>query len=246
VPTIDPETLSASLRRLSGVQDEALEQALEHAVSACVDLFRVTGSGLMVADDQNTLRYVAASDGPGKQLELIQTETGQGPCVDTFVHDTVVTTEDLAADRRWPVDHGAFAGLGVRAMMGVPVRLGGIVVGSLDVYRDSPGTWDATEVAALQRYSDVIEATMHAALRAHSAGELADQLQYALDYRVVIERAVGYLMGRDGVDAVAAFDVLRRAARNQRRRIADVAQQLLDTGTTTGPPAGATRRPPGR
>lgn len=246
MPTIDPETLGASLRRLSGVQDHALEQALEHTVSACVDLFRVTGSGLMVADDQNTLRYVAASDGPGRQLELIQTETGQGPCVDTFVHDTVVTTEDLAADQRWPVDHEAFAGLGVRAMMGVPVRLGGIVVGSLDVYRDSPGTWDATEVAALQRYSDVIEATMHAALRAHNAGELADQLQYALDYRVVIERAVGYLMGRDRTDAVGAFDVLRRAARNQRRRIADVAQQLLDTGTTTGPPTGATRRPPGR
>lgn len=234
MPEIDQDTLGASLRRLSGVRDQGLEQALRETVTACVDLFGVSGSGLMVADDQNTLRYVAASDGPGKRLEEIQSETGQGPCVDTFVHDRVVTTEDLAADVRWPADRPAVEELGVRAMLGVPVRLNGIVVGSLDVYRDVPGTWDESEVAALQRYADVIEATMHAALRAHSAGELASQLQYALDYRVVIERAVGYLMGRDGVGAVAAFDVLRRAARHDRRRIADVAQQLLDTGRMRG------------
>lgn len=234
MPEIDPETLGASLRRLSGVRDQGLEQALRETVTACVDLFDVTGSGLMVADEQNTLRYVAASDGPGKQLEEIQSETGQGPCVDTFVYDRVVATEDLAVDERWPADRPAVEELGVRAMLGVPVRLGGIVVGSLDVYRDEPGVWDDTEIAALQRYADVIEATMHAALRAHGADELASQLQYALDYRVVIERAVGFLMGRDGVGAVAAFDVLRRAARHDRRRIADVAQQLLETGRMRG------------
>lgn len=240
MPTIDPEALSASLRRLSGVQDEALEQALDQTVKACVDLFDVTGSGLMIADEQNTLRYVVASDGPGRQLEIIQTETGQGPCVDTFVYNTVVTTPDLATDERWPADKDAVARLPVRAMLGVPVRLGGIVVGSLDVYRDRPGHWDDTEIAALARYSDVLEATMHAALTAHSAGEVAKQLQYALEYRVVIERGVGYLMARDRVDAVAAFDLLRRAARNQRCKIGDVAQQLLDTGSL-GPPRAVSR-----
>jgi GAF domain-containing protein len=230
VPVVDPETLSASLRRLSAVADQDLEKALEQAVDACVDLFGVTGSGLMVADDQNTLRYVVASDGPGRQLELIQTETGQGPCVDTFVHDRVVATEDLPLDDRWPADKEAVAGLGVHAMLGVPVRLGGVVVGSLDVYRDTPGRWDETEVAALERYGDVIEATMHASLRAHNAGELAAQLQYALEHRVIVERGVGYLMAREGVDAVAAFDLLRRAARSRRTKIADVARVLLESG----------------
>jgi hypothetical protein len=62
---------------------------------------------------------------------------------------------------------------------------------------------------------------------------VAGQLQYALDYRVVIERAVGYLMGAHRLDAVTAFDVLRRRARDSRRRIADVATDVL--GGTTGP-----------
>ncbi len=65
----------------------------------------------------------------------------------------------------------------------------------------------------------------------HSA--VADQLQYALNYRVVIERAVGYLMGARGLDAVAAFDLLRRQARDSRRRVADVATDLL--GQAMGP-----------
>ena len=69
-----------------------------------------------------------------------------------------------------------------------------------------------------------------AALRAHTAGELAAQLQYALDYRVTIERGVGYLMARDGVDVLTAFNRLRRAARGSRRKIGDVAEELLTTG----------------
>ena len=79
-------------------------------------------------------------------------------------------------------------------------------------------------------YQDVYDHVLRAA-REH--GILADQLQYALDYRVVIERAVGYLMGAHRLDAVTAFDVLRRQARDSRRRVADVATEVL--GETTGP-----------
>jgi hypothetical protein len=62
---------------------------------------------------------------------------------------------------------------------------------------------------------------------AHNAGELAAQLQYALDYRVIIERGVGYLMARDQLDAMTAFDHLRRAARDTQTKIGEVAQRLV-------------------
>ncbi len=55
-------------------------------------------------------------------------------------------------------------------------------------------------------------------------------MQYALDNRVIIERAVGFVMARAGVDAVAGFNVLRSAARRDRRKVADVAREVLDTG----------------
>lgn len=233
---IDPESLAASLRRLEPSSERELTASLDGVVTACVELFAVTGSGLMVADEQNVLRYAVASDGPGHVLEKVQIRTGEGPCVDTFVHNRVIRTADMAAEDRWPQIRDEVAGHGVRAILGVPVHLGGVPVGSLDVYLDSPHEWDDSEIGALVRYADVVEATLAAALSARHAGELADQLQYALDYRVLIERAIGYLMAARRIDAVAAFNVLRRAARDQRRKIGDIAQQVLDQAP--GPPGG--------
>jgi GAF domain-containing protein len=163
-------------------------------------------------------------------LEEVQARTGQGPCVETFVNGHLVSTDDLETELRWPASRGALVRHGVGAVLGVPVVLGGVTVGSLDVYTDRPHQWDDSECSALLRYSRVLETTLDAALRARHSGELAGQLQYALDHRVAIERGVGFLMGRDGIDAVAAFNLLRATARNQRRKVADVARQLLETG----------------
>jgi GAF domain-containing protein len=228
---IDPDMLASSLRRLGRVTDRDIGDAVEQAVKACVALFRVTGCGIMIADEQNTLTYLAASDGPSHLMEEVQSARGEGPCVAAFVTDDIVTTEDLRSETRWPSVTGTLAGVGIISMLGCPLRLGGVPVGTIDVYLDRPHQWDESEQAALARYSDVIESILAAALTAHRAGEIADQLQYALDYRVVIERAVGYLMAQRRVDAVVAFDLLRRAARDQRRKIGDVARELLDTGT---------------
>jgi transcriptional regulator with GAF, ATPase, and Fis domain len=227
---VDATKVNESLRRLGGQQGQPLRDSLRGVIEACVQLFSVTGSGLMIADEQSILRYAVATDGPGRVLEEVQLETGEGPCVDTFVKDAVTVTEDLATDDRWPRVAERVAGLGVHGMIGVPVRLGGVTVASLDVYVDTPHQWDRTEQRALVRYGEVISALTETALAAQQAGELADQLNYALDHRVPIERGIGYLMSRDGVDHAAAFNRLRRAARSSRRRIGDVAEELLRAG----------------
>lgn len=229
---IDPDALAASLRRLAalGEPGTSVVEALRHVTEACVDLFGVAGSGIMLADEQNIPRYVAASDGPGRMLEVVESETGQGPCTEAFVNNAVVPSTDVTAEERWPDLAAALRPHGVRAVLGLPVRLGGISVGTLDVYYDRPHVWMDDECQALGRYRDVIESTLAAAVAAHNAGELAAQLQYALDYRVIIERGVGYLMARDQVDSIAAFTRLRRAARDTQSKIGDVAQQLVSTG----------------
>jgi GAF domain-containing protein len=229
---VDDTALASSLRRLSdrGPTRAGLRSYLQAVVDACVELFDVGGSGLMIADEHSELRYAVATDGPGRMLERVQLETGQGPCVDTFVHDNVVLVEDLAADRRYPIVARELVPRGVASVLGAPVHLAGLTVGSLDVYRHEPYHWDASDTAALTRYADVVEATLTAAVAAESAGELAAQLKYAVEHRVPIDRGVGYLMARDRIDSVAAFNRLRQAARQSRRKVGDVAVQLLDTG----------------
>jgi GAF domain-containing protein len=235
--TIDQQALTASLRRLAGqeVQDNGVVPALTELIEACVDLFGVTGSGIMLADEQNITRYVTATSGPGRALETAESETGEGPCTEAFVENHIVANTDLATATKWPALAKAIEPYNIHAVLGVPVRMGAITVGSLDVYYDRPHEWEPAERAALGRYADVIESTVTAALAAHNAGELAGQLQYALDYRVIIERGVGYLMARDRVDALAAFNRLRRAARGSRRKIGDIAEELLTTGSLPVP-----------
>jgi GAF domain-containing protein len=232
---IDPQALGASLRRLGQEQDGAvLEVSLQQVIEACVAIFGVDGGGLMVADERSALRYVVASDGPGRLLEDAQIDAGEGPCVDTFVREEVTSCTDVADDPRWPRLAPVMAGQGVAAVIGVPVFLSGLCVGSLDVYRGTAKEWDGSETAALVRYGHVVEAMLAAAVSAEQAGELAAQLNYALDYRVPIERGIGYLMARDRTGHTEAFTKLRTAARNHRRKIGDIAQVLLTTGRLPG------------
>jgi GAF domain-containing protein len=229
---IDPDALAASLRRLAtlGEPGTGVVEALQLVTQACVDLFHVAGSGIMLADEQNVPRYAAASDGPGRVLELAESDTGQGPCTEAFVNNTLVASADVMTEGRWPDLASALRPQRVRAVLGLPVRLGGVTVGTLDVTYDHPHIWQEDECQALARYRDLVESILAAAVTAHTAGELAAQLQYALDYRVIIERGVGYLMARDQIDSIAAFNKLRRAARDTQTKIGDVAQRLVLTG----------------
>ena len=107
-------------------------------------------------------------------------------------------------------------------------------MGTRDVHTLRTRRWSPVERTALGRYAEIAEAVLAAAASADRAGELAAQLHYALDHRAPIERGVGYLMARDGLDQAAAFDRLRRAARSSRRRIGHVADELLRSGRLPG------------
>jgi GAF domain-containing protein len=230
---IDDAALAASLRGLSLDREDngSVISALEAVLVACVDLFGVGGAGVLIADEQDILRYVAATDAPGRILEKTEADAGEGPCTEAYVTAQVVTTRDITAEaERWPVLAKVLADQPVHAVLGTPVRLGGVPVGTLDVYMEHPHEWDDSEVAALGRYAEVIATTLGAAVQAHTAGELARQLQYALDYRVVIERSVGYLMAKESTDAVAAFNALRTAARDRRTKIGVIAEHVLEHG----------------
>ena len=226
---IDPVTLEESLKALAEHPDPEPYAALQALVDGVQKLFELDGAGLMLTDTEGALRYVAASDKDSQLLEEAQAQLGAGPCVESMVRNTIVASSDLRADERWP-ELGEQVG-DVRAVLGVPVRLAGGAVGSLNVYVDVPHDWAEDERRALSAYSELVEHTLGGALALQRASELAGQLQFALDNRVLIERAVGYLMGKLGMADTAAFAALRRHARSGRRRVKDVAEDVLRTGT---------------
>jgi GAF domain-containing protein len=225
---IDPHALATSLSRLEErLEGAVLEDSLRQVVHACTKLFDIDGSGLMLADEQSVLRYAVATDPPAQALEDLQIETGEGPCVDTYVHNRMVFTSNVVDPDSWPKLAPLIEGQGIGAVLGVPIRLADTPVGSLDVYRHQVHVWRPDEKQALLRYGEVAETMLAAALQAEQAGQLASQLNYALEYRVPIERGIGYLMARDNLSSTEAFNRLRAAARSSRRKIGDVAEQLL-------------------
>ncbi len=243
---IDEEALRSSLQRLrQAAFDADVVAVLKRTVNAVHDVFVYSGAGVMFITESGHLAYVAASDEGGRQLEEAQAAAGQGPCYDSYVYAREVVSPDLRADDRWP-DLTAQLPAQVRAVAGIPLLLGGGPVGTLNVYRDQPVEWDDSDIQALRGFSGLIAEILAAALAAADSGAVAEQLQYALDYRVVIERAVGYLMGAHGLTATTAFNLLRKRARDSRRRVADVAAEVL--GGSTGPGADQIRdrHAPGR
>jgi GAF domain-containing protein len=225
---IDGEALERSLRRLRNeTVAEELTDGVQRVISATRELFGASGAGVMMIDDGAMLRAVAATDESGFLLETVQEQCGRGPCVDALTFDRVIWTTDLAGDDRWPGLVPKLPDAGIRAVLGLPIRVGPLPVGSLNVYRDQPSQWSTAEIDALSAYATVIDGLLRSSLRARNREELAEQLQHALDHRVVIERAVGVVMGRDGVDAVTAFNKLRDIARSSERKVVDVASELL-------------------
>ena len=189
---IDPAALAASLRRLQQEPTPAvLEKSLHQLVTACVDLFGLGGSGLMLADEGGDLRYAVATDSTSQELEDAQLATGEGPCVDTYVNDELVTSPDLYTDARWPQLTARLAQKRVRGVLGVPIKLSGVTVGSLDVFRDGRDEWDESEQQALSRYAEIGGALLTAAVAAEQSSELAAQLTYALQHRATNEPADG-------------------------------------------------------
>ena len=98
-------------------------------------------------------------------------------------------------------------------------------------------------MAALQAYTGLVASLLMAAVTAQVKGRLADQLQAALERRWLIEQAKAVIMGREELDAQAAFERLRRAARSSTRRLADVAKDV--TAGQPLPPAGVIGPGPG-
>jgi GAF domain-containing protein len=232
---IDEEALTSSLERLrQSAFEPDVAAVMKRAVNSVYGVFGCNGAGTMFVTESGQLSYVAASDEAGRHLEEAQAAAGQGPCYDSYVYACEIASDDLHVDDRWP-DLPAHLIPEVRAVAGFPIMLSGSPVGTLNVYRDQPTDWDSSDIQALRAYSDLIAEAIGAALAAHERSVLADQLRYALDYRVVIERAVGYLMGVHGLDAVTAFSILRKRARDSRRRVADVAAEVLGQAPGDGP-----------
>jgi GAF domain-containing protein len=199
-------------------------------------LLDVSAAGLLLADQRGELRVVAASSEAARLLELFQLEGGQGPCLDCFRSGAPVASGDLTAESRWPQFAAAAQRAGFAAVQALPMRLRDQVIGALNLFRATSGILDPEDVRVGQALADVATIGLLHERSMRRSDALNEQLQSALNSRVVIEQAKGKLAERLGLDMDEAFVVLRDHSRSRNRRLSDVARAFVDgTESITGP-----------
>src|ERR1700728_121898 len=190
-------------------------------------LLDVAAVGLLLADPRGELRVVAASSEAARLLELLQLEGDQGPCLDCFRSGTPVSSADLGADERWPQFAVSASLAGFGAVQALPMRLRDQVIGALNLFRARPGTFESADVRVGQALADVATISLLHERSMRRSDALNEQLQTALNSRVIIEQAKGKLAERLGLDMNQAFDLLRGQARNRNQRLSDLARAFV-------------------
>jgi GAF domain-containing protein len=202
-----------------------------------VRLLTASAAGVMLADPRGQLRVAAASSEAAALLELFQLQNDEGPCLDCFRTGQPAAAADLAGPgQRWPRFAAAATQAGFGAVHAVPMRLRDQVIGALNLFRAGPGPFDPADIRIGQGLADVATIGLLHQRNVRRSEALAEQLQAALNSRVVIEQAKGKLAERLSVDMDQAFMMLRDYARNSNQHLTDVARNFVDSATADFPP----------
>jgi hypothetical protein len=206
---------------------EALEAAVRPALVAATRLFLVAGAVLVVVDERGELSWAASA---GDLAEVLQGVAGQlwaGPSQEVLASGAAARTSGLPDEDRWPDLARSLGFSGVKSLLCVPVEGPTGVGGTLTVVRRPDRPWEPHETDSVVAYAGVLASLLLVATESATRARVIAQLEHALQHRVTIEQAKGILMEREGLDQAAAFDRLRKAARAARRRVGEVAAEVV-------------------
>jgi hypothetical protein len=199
-------------------------------VRLCARTLPVSGVGLALMTDDGPAGTVAASDDGALQLEELQFTLGQGPCVDASHTGRPVLTPELAsAHRRWPQFAAGADAAGLRAVFALPLQIGGIRLGVLDLYRDTAGELSGERLAGALSFADAATQLLLDLQAQDTAQGLPPPHALAvLDDRAEVHQATGVVSVRAGVSLAQSLALLRARAYAEGRPIGDLAREVLD------------------
>ena len=223
------QTLSRFAVVLPGRYD--LEAALTELTESLTSVLGLSGSGVTMADDGGRLRFVTAVSQASGDLERNQEEQQAGPCRDAFDTGEVVRVTDVRKESsRWPEFSATAARLSVAGVAGIPMRLADKVIGALNLYSPEAREWTDEDIAVAGVLADVATSYVVNASKLRQQEQLSEQLQQALESRVIIEQAKGITAQQKSVSVDDAYQLMRRHARNNNASLRVVAEAIVAVG----------------
>jgi GAF domain-containing protein len=215
------------------VDEFDLVDFLHNLADHAVNVSGASSAGLVLADQNDSLQFMAASSESARHLELFQIQHAEGPCLDCYRNQGPLITVDLSQETgRWPDFAPRAIEAGIRSVHAFPLRLRDRVIGALNVFGDEPLPLGPSDIKVVQALADVATIAILQERAIASAELLTEQLQSALNSRIVIEQAKGVLSRDLGVSVEDAFVVLRAHARTNNLRLVALADDVVQRKIT--------------
>jgi GAF domain-containing protein len=207
-----------------------LEAALSELTESVTAVLGLCGSGVTMAED-GRLRFVTAVSHASGELERSQEEQQAGPCREAYQTGQVVRVTDVREESsRWPEFAVIATSLAVAGVAGIPMRLDDQIIGALNLYSPEPREWSDVDIAVASVLADVATSYVVNASKLRQQEQLSEQLQEALESRVVIEQAKGITAYKNAVTIDRAYQLMRRHARNNNASLRLVAEAIVSVG----------------
>ena len=194
-------------------------------------LLSVSGAAVSVATDDDATRVtVCSSDDVARSIEDLQFSLGEGPSVDAFITDQAIAEPDLALAPlgRWPGFGPAALAIGVSAVFGFPLRVGGTRVGTLNLYRDRPGVLSRDQFEDALLAADLIASQVVSLHAGAGSGVVGDALGDESGQRLVVHQASGMIAAQLDVTVGEALLRLRAWSYAEGVPIATVATAVVN------------------
>lgn len=202
---------------------------LHTLTDSSVELLGADAAGLILGNQRGQLQVVASTSHQDKVLELFELQSSEGPSLDCFDSgEAVVNVGPDEFEERWPTFHTATMGAGFRSAHALPMRLRDQVIGAMSLFCVDRSTLSDGDVALAQAMADVATIGLLHERAVREQGLLAEQLQTALNSRILIEQAKGALAERAHVDVNDAFRMMRSYSRRTAQPLSGVAASVID------------------
>ncbi|HWI02513.1 MAG TPA: GAF and ANTAR domain-containing protein [Acidimicrobiales bacterium] len=211
-------TVAGTLAEHQDNMSEALEKIVQLAVE---HLDACEFAGISFVESRKITSPASSNDVP-RVLDKIQSDTGEGPCIDAIKEHEVFQTGDLSKEDRWPnFSTRGHEETGVTSILSIRLFVEEDTMGALNLYSSAPDAFDDSDVALATVFA------VHASV-AMSAARRQESLEQKAESRDVIGRAKGILSARSGVSDDEAFAMLKAASQRMNVKLRDIAQTITE------------------
>ena len=215
------------LARLVGNGSEALET--KRLCVVCAEITGMTGAGIMLMSGDVPQGSICTTNPVSARIEQLQYELGEGPCVDAYHQDRPILEPDLLdpAVPRWLAFAAPALAAGVRAIFGLPLQIGAVRLGALNLYSDQPGMLTDEQHANSLVMADVAAQAVLVLQANAPPGKLAVELEAGADFQDSVNQACGMVSVQLGVTVAHALLRLRSYAFGNDCSLVEVAGDVI-------------------